>query len=227
MKKTSLSVAAAFAALAFAGTASAQVCNGFPTLDGQFSIGAFAQFPEDVNVFGVDGSYNIAGPLALNAGYQYSKVDFEGVESANTFKVGASFDVTSLVGPQPATIQLCPTAELAYTSEDGDALMEIPVGLGFGASLPVSATASLQPYIVPAITFFRASADDVDAVTENRFTLRGGANVTFGQFFVGAEVRKLFGQDDEESFLTDGEGGEVFPLQGEDLVFGVKAGIRI
>lgn len=214
MKKTSVSFLAAAAALTIAGTASAQVCAGFPTLDGQFSLAGVANFPDEVDEFGVEGSYNLAGPLALNAGYLRASVD---EASANTFRVGAAFDITSMVGPQPAAISLCPVASFDYItySDEFDAVFggettgqAIPVGLGFGTALPVGATSSLQPYIIPQVVFGRLKVGDESSDWENEFGLRGGANVTFGQFFVGAEVNKLF-------------------EDGSDAVFGIKGGIRL
>lgn len=208
MKKTSVSFLAAVAALSFAGTATAQVCNGFPTMDGQFSIAAVANFPEDIDEFGVQGSYNLAGPIAVHAGFLNSSFS-ESDESVNTFIGGLSFDVTSLIGPAPAAISLCPTAELQYTSEDDVTLMVVPVGLGFGTSLPLGATSQIQPFIVPQIVFGKVDVDDgEDSGWENEFGLRAGANVTFGMFFVGGEVRKIFEED-------------------TDATFGIKAGIRI
>lgn len=209
MKKTSVSLLAAVAALSLAGTASAQVCAGFPTMDGQFSLAAVANFPEDIDEFGVEGSYNTAGPIALNAGY--IRNSFGDDASANTFQVGVSFDVTSLEGPAPAAISLCPTVQFGYTtySESDDATgYTVPVGLGFGTSLPLGATTQLQPYVIPQIVFGKLDVDGLDNDWENEFGLRAGANVTFGMFFVGGEVRKIF-------------------EEGNDAVFGVKAGIRI
>jgi hypothetical protein len=215
MKKTSVSMLAAVAAC------------GFPTNDGQFSLAAVAHFPENLNQFGAEGSFNLAGPLALNASYlNTSEDDVDG--SANTFAGGLSFDVTSLVGTGPATISLCPTAQFQYTTfnfddaeDDGDlSRTNVPVGLGFGTSLPIGLSSALQPYVIPQIVFSRASLEGESTDWENDFGLRGGANLVFGQFFVGAEVNKVFGQNDEE-----GEGG--YFLTGDDLTFGIKAGIRL
>lgn len=222
MKKTRVSLLAAAAALTFAGSASAQVCAGFPTLDGQFSLAGVANFPEDLDQFGVEGSFNLAGPLALNAAYLNTSGEGDGNDSANTFRGGVSFDVTSLIGPAPATISLCPTAAFEYTTfddVDGDVnFQSVPVGLGFGTSLPVGVTSSLQPFVVPQVVFSRISADNVDTDWESNFGIRGGANLTFGQFFIGGEINKLF--VDEDRALSAN-------LTGDELTFGIKAGIRL
>lgn len=207
LKKTSVSLAAALAALTFAGTAHAQVCNGFPTMDRQFSIAGVANFPEDIDEFGAEASYNLAGPLGLNASYLHASADGGG--SANTFVGGASFDVTSLIGPAPAVVSLCPTASFAYSDLGDDfTVYSLPIGLGFGTSLPMSGTTSLQPYVVPQIVFGKVKVGDVSSDWENDFGLRGGANLTFGQFFVGGEVNTLFADE-------------------TNTTFGVKAGIRL
>lgn len=206
MKKTSVSFLAATAALTFAGTASAQICAGFPTMDGQASLAAVVNFPEDLDEFGVEGSYNLAGPLALNAGYLRTDA---GDATANSFTGGASFDITSMVGPQPASISLCPVASFTYTNFGDDlSAYTVPVGLGFGTSLPIGATSQLQPYVIPQLVLGRLNLGGESSDWENDFGLRGGANVTFGQFFVGAEVNTLF-------------------VDGSDAVFGVKGGIRL
>lgn len=205
MKKTSVSFLAAAAALTFAGTASAQICAGFPTMDGQASLAAVVNFPEDIDEFGVEGSYNLAGPLALNAGYL--RTDLGSDATVNNFTVGAAFDITSMVGPQPASISLCPVASFTYSDvSDGGSTSTVPVGLGFGTALPVGATSSLQPYVIPQIVLSRVNTDGAE--WGNEFGLRGGANLTFGQFFVGAEVNTLF-------------------VEGSDAVFGIKGGIRL
>lgn len=217
--KTRVSLLAAAAALTIAGSASAQICAGFPTMDGQFSLAGVANFPDNIDEFGVEGSYNLAGPLALNAGYLNSSGSDEADEgSANTFIGGVSFDITSLIGTTPAAISLCPTAQFQYTTFSGDSgdddvsFQAIPVGLGFGTSLPLGVASSLQPYIIPQVVFGRFSGGGASTDWENEFGLRGGVNVTFGQFFVGADVNKLFIDEDEG---------------GSDAVFGVKAGIRL
>jgi hypothetical protein len=205
MKKISL--LASLAALALAGNATAQVCNGFPTVDGQASLSVLANFPKDIDEFGVEGSYDLAGPLAVNAAYIRDSADGS---SLNTFRAGASFDVTpALRTVVPATVSVCPTASVAYTHFSGITLLAIPVGVGVGATLPMGTDgrSALMPYVVPEVVIARISGGG-DSAHETNFGLRGGAMVSFSQFFVGGEVNKVF-------------------TSGSDPVFGVRLGVKL
>lgn len=203
MKKTSV-VLAALTTITLSATANAQVCAGFPTMDGQSSVALLSNFPEGFDQYGVEGSYNMAGPLGVNAGFLLSTGDGEDL---NTFRVGASFDITSLVATMMPSLSLCPVASLDYSSEDDVTLMRIPLGLGFGTSFPVGAPdLALTPYVIPQFVFFRLSSGG-ESLTEDEFGLRGGADLSFGRFYFGAHADKIFADQ-------------------SDAVFGVKAGVK-
>jgi len=205
MKKTMSGFAAAVAALVVAGSASAQVCAGFPTTDGQGTLGAFANFPSDFDQYGAEGSYNVTGPLALNAGFIFSKDESDDL---NTIRVGAAFDVGSMLGGMLPGISICPNVRADYTSESGVTLWQVPIGLGFGATLPVSGPdMTLTPYVIPALVWQRISAGAGLTETETEFGIRGGADLNFDRFFLGGQVEWVNGS-------------------GNDAVFGVRAGIK-
>lgn len=205
MKKTVSGLAAAVAALVLAGSASAQVCAGFPTTDGQGSIGALANFPSGFDQYGAEGSYNMTGPFAVNAGFIYST---GGGDNLNTFRVGAALDVGSFLGNMLPGISICPNVRADYTSESGVTLWQIPIGLGFGASVPVgSPDMTLTPYVIPALVWQRFDAGAGTDVTETDFGIRGGADLNFDRFFLGGMV-------------------EWVNQTGSDAVFGVRAGIK-
>src|SRR5687767_3517187 len=67
MKKTMCGLAAV--AVLVAGSASAQVCSSFPAMDGQGTVSAFANFPDGIDQYGVEASYNVTGPLTVAAGF--------------------------------------------------------------------------------------------------------------------------------------------------------------
>jgi hypothetical protein len=205
MKKTMFGFAAAVAALVVAGSASAQICAGFPTTDGQGTIGAFANFPSDFDQYGAEASYNLTGPFAINGGYIYSK---DGSDHLSTFRGGAAFDIGSFVGSMLPGISICPNVRADYTSESGITLWQIPIGLGFGASLPVSGPdMTLTPYVIPALVWQRIDAGAGTSTSDTEFGIRGGVDLNFDRFFLGGQVGWVNGT-------------------GNDAVFGVRAGIK-
>ncbi|MFL5383185.1 MAG: hypothetical protein ACJ8GN_11760 [Longimicrobiaceae bacterium] len=214
MKKTMSGLSAAAAALLLAGSAGAQVCAGFPTTDGQGTIGALATFPTDFDQYGAEGSYNLAGPFAVNAGYLYSGNDDEHL---NTFRGGAALDF-SFPGNFRSTASICPTVRADYTSRDGLTFWQVPVGVGVGASVPVGSPGmKVTLYIIPAIVWSHAHAEigngfeDYDN-TETNLGVRGGVELNFDRFYLGAT-----------SEWVDGPS----PFNGQkEAVVGVRAGIR-
>ena len=205
MKKTMSGFAAAVAALVVAGSAGAQVCAGFPTTDGQGTIGALANFPSGFDQYGAEGSYNPTGPLAVNAGYLYSTGDGDHL---NTFRGGVAFDLGSVLGSMAPGISICPNVRADYTSESGVTLWQVPIGLGLGASLPVGGPdMTLTPYVIPSLVWQRISAGAGTDATETDFGIRGGADLNFDRFFLGGTVEWVNGE-------------------GNDAVFGVRAGIK-
>jgi hypothetical protein len=205
MKKTMSGFAAAVAALVVAGSAGAQVCAGFPTADGQGTLGAFANFPSDFDQYGAEGSYNLTGPLALNAGFIFSKDD---TDDLSTIRVGAAFDLGSMLGSLLPGISICPNVRADYTSDSGVTLWQVPIGLGFGATLPVGGPdMTLTPYVIPALVWERIDAGAGLTDTETAFGIRGGADLNFDRFFLGGLV-------------------EWVDATGNDPVFGVRAGIK-
>jgi hypothetical protein len=204
MKKTMSSVAALAAVLLVAGSAGAQVCAGFPIRDSQGSIGALASFPSGVNNFGVEGAYNLAGPLSINAGYIRSEETGGGTDSQDGFRAGVAFDISSVVGAMLPGVSVCPNVRADFVSESGVNGYVAPVGLGLGVSLPVGGPGmSLSPYAVPALYVFHVDGFD----TETEFGVRGGADLSVDRFYFGGTVEWVNGP-------------------GSDAVFGVRAGIK-
>jgi hypothetical protein len=204
MKKTMSGLAAAAAALLLAGSAGAQICAGFPTADGQGSLSALANFPSGFDQYGVEGSYNPQGPLAVNAGFIYSTDD---EDDLNTLRIGGALDLQSLLGAGLPGLSICPNVRADRTSDAGITLWQVPIGLGFGASVPVgSPDMTLTPYVIPALVWQRFSAGGLDE-SETEFGVRGGADLSFDRFFLGGMV-------------------EWVNNSAQDAVFGVRAGIK-
>ena len=114
----------------------------------------------------------------------------------------------SFLGNLLPGISLCPNVRADLTPESGVTLWKVPIGLGFGASLPVgSPDMTLTPYLIPALGWSRYSAGPGLDNTETSFGVRGGADLGFGRFFLGGTVE----------WVNDGT---------EDAVLGVRAGIK-
>jgi hypothetical protein len=211
MKKTMSGFAAAVAALVVAGSAGAQVCDGFPIADGHGSIGALAGFPSGENDFGVEGAYNFTGPFSLNAGYIRAEETGAGSGHQDVFRAGAAFDISSSTARILPGVSVCPNVRADFASQGGVDAMVIPVGLGLGVSVPVGSPGmSLSPYVIPAAYFFHVSGnvggiDISDSSTE--FGIRGGADLSVDRFYFGGTIEWVNGA-------------------GNDAVFGVRAGIK-
>lgn len=210
MKKTTLAVAV-LAAATLAGSAQAQVCASFPTVDRGISLGGRIDFPDNLDSFGVEASYNAAGPLSVFGGLNVVSADVDDSDSQDVFFAGLAFEtpqIGAILGP---TVSACPQARIEYADFDGGSLMNIPVGLGFGATLATSPSGpTISPYVIPQVVFSRFELDDDiggGSDSETNFGLRGGALVTFGMFFVGGEANFLAGDN-------------------SDTTLGIRAGVR-
>jgi len=204
MKKTMYGFTAAVTALVVAGSASAQVCAGFPIADNHGSIGGLATFPSGVNTFGVEGAFNLTGPLSVNAGYIRAEETGSGGDHQDVFRAGAALDISPAVGRMLPGVSVCPNVRADFTSQDGTNSYTIPVGLGLGVSLPIGAPGmSLSPYAIPAL--YISHTDGFDTFTD--FGVRGGADLSVDRFYFGGTI-------------------EWVNEPGSDPVFGVRAGIK-
>ena len=221
MKRTMTGLAAAVAALVVAGSAGAQVCAGFPTADGQGSIGALVNFPTGFDQYGAEGSYNFTGPLAVNAGYLNSRADDDDLVPfrLNTFRGGVAFERPSSPGNFRSTVSICPSVRADYTSEDDVTIWQVPLGLGVGASVPLGGPGlNLTLHIIPALVWTRVHADASDGFDEiedsdTQVGVRGGAELNYDRFYLGTTSEWV----DRDS-----------PFNGrKEFVVGVRAGIKL
>jgi hypothetical protein len=207
MRKSTVGILAAVAAVGFAQAAEAQLCAGFPSSQRGFYFGGRMDFPSGSdNSLGVEAAYNAAGPLAVFGGLN---VIDHGDHSDNQFRAGVALEVAQLgafIGPR---VSACPTAEVRWISDDDDETrMEIPVGLGIGADLGLPAGPSVSGYVIPQIVFRRQSVTGLETVSSSDFGVTGGVMVGLGQIVVGGELRHIF-------------------ISGEDPEFGIRVGIRL
>lgn len=216
MKKTAGFLAVA-ATVALALPAEAQICAGYPTGDRGMYFGARADFPDNVDSYGVEANYNFSGPLGVYAGLNVLSAEEDSGgsdddESLDELYAGVAFEAARLglmVGPR---VSACLVGEVRNMSEDDVSYTEIPIGLGIGASLGVPGV-PVSGYVQPQLVISRISVDDIGDETDTSFGVKAGANVGFGLISIGGEVRHLF-IDEEDLFLRD------------ETTFGIRAGVR-
>ena len=211
---------------AFATAAEAQVCIGFPNQPAQAAVALSSNFPADADQFGVEGSMNLEGPLAVHAGYQRTTARGQAGGHANTFRAGAALEVTErYVGPFALHLSACPTVSASLTRMEGAEVWQVPLGVGIGGRIEAGPQGTLEfmPYAVPQLVWTRARVEQgvqpglfdplfgrQAAVAEREQTdlgLRTGVLVGAGRLYLGGEYSNVF---------NDGLGG----------TFGVKAGVR-
>lgn len=212
MKKRVSGLLAVLAATSLAGAVGAQVCVGLPTVDRQFTVGGFMIFPDGADVgdvWGVEGSANPVGPLSFFGAVTFFSDDGITSFGRKAYGGGAAWEITPA-----APIAVCPTVSVEYMSlETLGTALAVPVGIGLGVDLPVTARVGFSPYLVPAVIWSRFDPDDgfhpgEDTESQVDFGMSGGVLVSFGSFFVDGTVQHVF----------DGE---------SDPVFGFRAGVRL
>jgi hypothetical protein len=216
MKMTTIGVLAALASVSVAGSAGAQICASFPTVDRQLSFGANVLLTEGVDfgqIWGVEASYNAAGPLSVFGGV--TVFDPEGDDnSQDSFGAGLAFELPTVGAMMGPGVSACPRVSVSYTDiEDLGTVWGIPVGFGVGTNLSAGTGLTISPYVIPQVLFTRFEADDDGLIpgadeSETSFALEGGAVLGFGTFWIGGLVSHVF--EDEQ-----------------DPTFGIRAGIRL
>jgi hypothetical protein len=202
MKKSVAGLFAAVATLAFAGTAQAQICAGYPSSDRGFYFGARADFPDETDSYGVEANYNFSGPLGVYAGLNViSAEDGEEGEdnSLDELYAGVAFEAASLglmIGPR---VSACAVGEVRNISEDGFGLTQIPLGVGVGASLGIPGIRAAG-YVQPQIVFSRVEFGGETSDFENDFAIKAGVMGGLGLVTVGGELRHFFIDEAETTF---------------------------
>jgi hypothetical protein len=210
MNKTA-SFLAAVATVAFASTAQAQICAGFPTGDRGLYFGGRADFPDGGDSYGVEANYNASGPLGVYGGLDVVSADGGG-DDQNIYRAGLAFEVASLglmIGPR---VSACPVVEGRYASQEGlGNVLQVPIGLGLGANLGMPLLPSLAGYVQPQLVITHFNPDEdlplVEDETETDFGVKAGVMAGFGLISVGGEVQHVF-------------------VDGADPMFGVRVGLR-
>lgn len=211
MKKITALSLAVIAVTGGAGTARAQICAGFPTVDRQFTLGGSTHFPEGLNQWGVEGSYNFTGPATVFADVEFVSLE-DGDASEEIFQIGAAFELPSVGTALGSGASACPVLAVSYAPvEDVGTLWGVSAGFGLGGSWSGGPNFTISPYVIPQVSFsrFDAEGDDPDDDDESTdFAVTGGVLLGFGNFWIGPTV------------------GHVF-VEGADPVFGIRAGIRL
>jgi hypothetical protein len=202
MKKSVAGLFAAVATVAFAGTAQAQICAGYPSSDRGFYFGGRIDFPDEADSYGVEANYNFSGPLGVYAGLNVLSAEQEDGaddESLDELYAGVAFEAASLglmIGPR---VSACAVGEVRNISEDGFGLTQIPLGVGVGASLGIPGIRAAG-YVQPQIVFSRVEFAGATSDFQNDFAIKAGVMGGLGLVTVGGEVRHFFVDDAETTF---------------------------
>jgi hypothetical protein len=203
---------ASFASASLAGSAAAQLCAGFPTVDGGGSVAARYQTNDGTDAFGVEASYNPRGPLSLSGGLDNIS---EGGEDETLWFAGVALELPRVAASMGPRVSACPQVGIRYADvESVITITQFPIGFGIGTSVDTKSSTSLGLFVVPQLLISHISVegelqDFIEDDTETDFGVRGGAVVGFGQFFVRGEL--------EHNFTADGA----------EPTIGIAAGIRL
>jgi hypothetical protein len=190
-------------AVGTAGQLAAQVCVGFPTAQGQGALAVTAGFPTGANDIGVEANYRMDWGLSMFGGFNAHRAT--GGARTTSYGAGAAFSIPELRAALPVGLFACPTVNVTLTTGSAlaDDVIAVPVGLGLGTIVPVGPTLTLSPYLIP----------------EFRWSTAGGASDSNWGMSGGALLLGFLGPRIYTGVTFD----RVF-LQGQQAVFGVKAG---
>lgn len=209
MRNSMTSFIPALAAVCIAAAAEAQVCVGYPTADRELTIGGNVQFPDGLDLAGVEMSYNLPGPLAVAGGA--AVVSLEGAESLLGQGVAAMASYDLLGSSTGSGGQVCPFAGLGHTwLDEPGSTTSLSAGLGLGINLSMGRSFGLYPYVAPQVVFSEANFEDEYRGLDESSTdvvITGGVLIGLGRVWIGPVV----------THLLEGDG---------DPVFGIRAGIR-
>jgi len=212
------------AAALTAAPVSAQVCTGFPTVDGQKAITANVGFPDGGKTYTLAGSVDLIGPFSINGGLGLSTID--GIDD-KMYHAGANvaYELKGL------GFSACPVVGLSYSrfkveeeiNDGGETIVgeattssfDVPLGFGIGQTFAAGSSAQFGLFAVPQVVISRTSAE---------FSA-GGAS------FDASDTETYFGADIGALFQTGAffAGGSVFvsSLEDSDPVFSVNLGMLI
>lgn len=187
----------------------AQTCFGYPTMNGQYALAGVASFTDGSTGYGAALNANVAGPLSLEAGYQYIDIDDVDTNGNSFFGRGAwELPVTS--------VSLCPFAGVGYSEASEDfgeveasvSLLTVPVGIGVGKRFSASPTLFVDLFAQPQLLWMRADFEvegdgggefGVDD-SQTEFGASIGANLGTSRFYVGGGVNFTTVEDSDPTF---------------------------
>jgi hypothetical protein len=187
-----LSATAVVAGLAFSVPAvlDAQVCAGYAAMPGSLSAGANVANPPGGSSLGMEASYNFTNPLGVFG--SFNLVRPEGEANHSIIGGGVSYEVTDFVPIVPAWLSVCPLAGVSLSSVNGASTLTMPVGMGFGTTIPILPGAvDVMPFMAPQFVMTRVSVDDV-SMTDHNFGIGFGALARVSNLYAGVTAGKEF-----------------------------------
>jgi hypothetical protein len=186
---STIAAATAFA-LVFPAQGDAQVCAGYSAMPGAFSAGANLSSPPGGTAFGLEASANYSGPLASFASFNLVRPEGEGARES-ILGAGLAYEVTEFVPVIPTWLSVCPSAAVSISSIEGTTNFTVPLGVGFGTTLPLVAGIDLMPFVMPQFVITRVAIDDI-AVRDHNFGIGFGALAGIGNVYAGVTAGKQF-----------------------------------
>jgi len=198
----------AIAAALTAAPVSAQICTGYPTVDGQKAITAGIGFPDGGKTYSLRGAVDLTGPLSVNGGVDVGTID-DVDDNAYNFGANVAYELKGL------SFSACPVVGVNYgtfSMEDSGATMDIsalniPLGFGVGQTFAAGSN-SFGLYAVPQFVISRGTIEmDIPGVgsaeeseTDTFFGADIGALFKAGSFFAGASVNVTSQEDSDAVF---------------------------
>ncbi len=193
-------------ALLLAGTlaapagAAAQVCLGYPAGRGQVDAGAVVRLRSGLSQFGGTVAAHTPADVMLDAGLtfdHYSAGNENGFTAAGRAGLELHSDLLA------STVSICPFAGAGFTHASGLTVLDVPIGFGVGAILPLEASTpadsawalKLLLHTEPALFLAHASVPG-HSQSSAVGGVELGARVLYQQYYAGAGLLVRAGHND-------------------------------
>ena len=198
-----------FGVLAMPAAVQAQSCIGVPAGAGQYALEAGLGVGEGFKSYTGSLTANLSSPISLGVSGGLTQPD-EGGEDMTTFGAGAAYELAQL-----GRLSVCPAVSASYSMMSSDIVgvevdinqIAVPVGLGFGTTLPAGAM-NVTLFAMPQFIWYRTSASaggESDSQTDNQFGLNGGVRFGTSSMFAGAGM-SITSADEAEPVFSFGLG---------------------
>lgn len=182
----------------------AQSCIGVPAGAGQYALEAGLGVGEGFKSYTGSLTANLSSPISLGVSGGLTQPD-EGGEDMTSVGVGAAYELAQL-----GRLSVCPAVSASYSMMSSSVegvdfdlnQIAVPVGLGFGTSLPAGRM-NVTLFAQPQFIWYRTSASaggESASETDNQFGLNGGVRFGTSSMFAGAGMSITSAEESEPVF---------------------------